>query len=150
MSRKKRSAPINYQNQRDIYSLQQLRASQSVNASHRLELERRRRLLDQVAFEQLINRQIEDRRRFHPEGGFRPALDRKMRVAKVAAQSVHNSRMRFTSPFSGVLPSPMKYAKRVLICVRRKVRREVLFASGGGGGRAKRSRRRNAYSGVNC
>lgn len=57
-------------------------------------------------------------------------------------------RVRKTIPYRVQFLDP----KRVLVCVRRKIRREVMFALGKGGkrGRERNRRRRDAYSGVSC
>jgi len=83
-------------------------------------------------------RSLEDRRLFHPERFRRPAAsvlrtDRSVREVFRGKRAV----MMFSVP------------KRVSICVRRKERREVLFAKGKGGG-GKRHPRRNYWSSVSC
>lgn len=108
-------------------------------------------------------REIEDRRRFHADR-YRPARDRNTRKARVAALSLLGSQMHFMDPVSrlrdisyGVKSSPYfskesgRYSSKVILCIRRKTRREVLFAAGkAGGGGIRRSRRRNEFSDVYC
>lgn len=101
--------------------------------------------------------EIEDRRRFHPDRQFAPARDRNTRRARIVAASLLGSALSFQDPTirSGSIPGTRSapaagYSGKVAICVRRKTRREVLFARGKGGGGAKRSRRRNYYSEVKC
>lgn len=86
--------------------------------------------------------QIEDRRRFSPLS-YDPMPVTRRRVAKVVVKP----------------RKPMVKAKRgfffsspaqVIMCVRRKVRREVLNALGVAGGVVSRRRRRNAFSSVRC
>lgn len=161
-----------------------VRASQSVIANRRLDGYRRMTSLDMVRYLQnrviqrnlfaqnetarlrSLARDVEDRRRFHPEGVFRPARDRKSRVARVGMLSLLGSAQNFVDPFSGHLPvrpsapraatgrapssAVRPVSRQVLICVRRKARREVLFARGVGGGRVSRRRRRTFYSDVHC
>lgn len=89
-------------------------------------------------------REIEDRRTFHPE------------QAQRAARSFSSPRHKLTIPKKHLgnikLPSAIgfKDPDRVLICVRRKQRREVLFAKKkhrkGAGGK----KRRNWYSTIQC
>lgn len=85
---------------------------------------------------------VSDRRRYHPEGRYRPATA----LIKDAARVVVGK-----EPHSLLFNLP----NIVAICVRRKTRREVLFAldrhhrKGSGGGRRK-PRKRNNYSGIKC
>lgn len=102
-------------------------------------------------------RELEDRRQFHPDGKARPVRDRASRGARFAIGSGNRTQFFFGSPLlpSGSLAvSPKKkrgqYTDRVLVCVRRKARKEVLFAKGFGGGRVSRRRRRNELSNVFC
>jgi len=89
-------------------------------------------------------RQIEDRRTYHPQADKRPArsLNRSqhslvIRDKKTSPRLSHQ--VQFDAP------------KRVLICIRRKMRKEVLFAKSktGKGARARRHQR-NYYSEVTC
>lgn len=84
-----------------------------------------------------------DRRVFHPDGHFRRP-DAFVRVA--ADLRVTPSSPRRSLPFSVSFRDP----SRVHLCVRRKVRREVLFAKGGAGSRKMRPPRRNYFSSVRC
>lgn len=91
--------------------------------------------------ERLLN-EIEDRRTYHPDGPYRPALQLDARPSQL--QQKHQAVRQFQQP---AFDTP----KAVLICVRRKQRREVLFAKkkhrkGGGA----RRHRRNHYSNVRC
>lgn len=86
---------------------------------------------------------MDDRRLFHPQGSLRPAgaLSRGARRL-VVAPSVSTapgdfSRIGFAVP------------KKVALCVRRHVRRQVLLAKGRGGG-AHRPPKRNYWSDVEC
>lgn len=92
----------------------------------------------------------EDRREWHPEGDFRPAR----------SFSVPRHRLSIQMP-SGKLPLPGKRfslphaigfanPRKVLICVRRKARREVLHAFRKAGRVGQRRPVRNAYSSVRC
>lgn len=81
---------------------------------------------------------VSDLRRFYPSDIMRPAHAFKREAAQLVARG--KSRVGFRIPGN------------VALCLRRKARREVLFAfgltrkSGKGGGK----RRRNEYSGVRC
>lgn len=83
---------------------------------------------------------LEDRRRFHPDGRFsRPAA-----VPRSAARVVVRRATRFKFPDVFRFRVP----ERVVMCVRRKERREVLFAKNrtrSGGAKA-----RNYWSSVSC
>lgn len=108
---------------------------------------------------------VEDGRVYHPEGDDRPALDVLGRPVRFSVSSVvrppsvrvHRrsfvARSYYTNSFRGFqLPWGIKYQSMfpVVTCLRRKVRKEVLFALGrtrsGRGG----SRRRSWRSSVEC
>lgn len=92
-------------------------------------------------------RPIEDRRTYHPLGEVRPAR----KLSGHAVSPVRVKRGPKGKPMkSALLSHRIQFvdAKRVLICVRRKVRRAVLIARGAGGSRKKKHR--NYYSGVSC
>lgn len=105
-----------------------------------------RRLLDPV-FEPLeLDRplvEVEDRRTSFP-AVYRPAK-RFVGYARLSMPAVvpPRSRRRFSHVVKFQDPSG------VLICVRRKVRREVLHAKGRAGGRVRRPRR-NEWSNISC
>lgn len=89
-------------------------------------------------------RQIEDRRTYHPQGAQRPARSLERSQHRLVIPQKKNAprlsnRVQFDAP------------KRVLICIRRKIRKEVLFAKRktGKGARARRHRR-NYFSEVTC
>lgn len=150
------------------FSVPALRVSQLDIASRlRLEADRRRALALQKlqALRADYLAQIEDGRRFHPDPRSRSPRDRKSRVAKISALSLLGSAQFFSDPYTGSLPvSPRlaaaqrpskarqagRLSRNVIVCVRRKVRREVLFAAGAGGGKVSRRRRRTAFSNVFC
>lgn len=94
--------------------------------------------------------EIEDRRLFHPQDVFRPAkgLSKGSTLLEVRPVGDRTKRARGMSS-----PETIRFSipNHVAICVRRKRRREVLFALGKTGkGSKKFRRRRNYYSGVNC
>lgn len=99
------------------------------------------RALDQA---RAIVRAIEDRRTWHPQRALRPA-GAVPRAARRLVHSVSTARGFFPpSRFSFAVP------KKVAICVRRKTRREVLFAKRSTGKGAKSPRRRNRWSNIGC
>lgn len=89
-------------------------------------------------------RSLEDRRTFHPLRDLRPLGSvrkeaRRIRVAPAKTRGLYPSAgLRFSDP------------KLVAKCVRRKERREVLFASKRTGKGARARRRRDAFSGIGC
>nr|QJB19853.1 MAG: hypothetical protein [Microvirus sp.] len=86
---------------------------------------------------------IEDRRDFHPEQAARPARSFSRSVHSLAVPRQRGGRL----PIGVTFENPTK----VLVCVRRKSRREVLFALGQTGkGSALGKRRRNHYSEIQC
>lgn len=142
-----------------------LRVSQLDIASRlRLEADRRRAIaLEKLrALHAAYMAEIEDRRRFDPDPRSRSPRDRRSRVAKISSLSLLGSNQFFSDAYTGALPvSPAREglrptearagsSSRVIICVRRKVRREVMFAKGRAGGRVSRRRRRNQFSNVFC
>lgn len=96
--------------------------------------------------------QIEDRRTYWPghlATQWEPAVRLSGSPARLQAaqKPVRASNVyRLGSPPSRIL---FKAPKRVLVCVRRRQRREVLLALGRGGG-YHRPPRRNVYSNVHC
>lgn len=90
-----------------------------------------------------LAKSLEDRRRFHPLGALRP----------VAAVSRSARRLRITPKRAGFFPEPglsFSVPREVALCVRRKERREVIFAKRKGGKGARSRRRRNRWSDVRC
>lgn len=89
-------------------------------------------------------REIEDRRQFHPERQFRAARSLSKPLHRLVVSSTPKGRMpvgvRFEDPH------------KVLVCVRRNQRKEVLHAlrKTGKGKAAKRPRRRSYYTDVRC
>lgn len=87
--------------------------------------------------------EVEDRRFYHPLDSFQPAMEIGGRVAqkpKIKKTKLHQL------PWQMVFDAPKKTA----ICVRRKTRREVIFAKRKSGGGARRKPRRNTYSDIGC
>lgn len=91
-------------------------------------------------------RSLEDRRTWHPSGPLRPAgaLSRSARTLVVE----RSGPARWQDP----LPGRVQFSvpEKVSGCVRRKERREVLFAKGHGGKGSRRAKRRNNWSDVKC
>lgn len=90
-------------------------------------------------------RLLEDRRQWHPDGARRAAkaFNRwapRVVVPKWAALggAAVTAKLAFTDPSS------------VAICVRRKIRREVMFARGHSGRRGQRRPKRNWFSTIRC
>lgn len=89
--------------------------------------------------------EIEDRRSFHPDAFFRSALD-------TEGRNVNPKARHKPGPFSRIdFPAFDTPSRQVAVCIRRKTRREVIFAKKkrGKGARARR-RRRNYYSNIRC
>lgn len=90
--------------------------------------------------------EIEDRRTFHPEALFRPPMDVAAKPAGYRRQQNPNATRRGNTIHNISFDAPQK----ALVCVRRKTRREVIFAKkkhrkGAGSGR-----RRNFLSNIRC
>lgn len=89
--------------------------------------------------------EVEDRRRSHPLGLYRPAR-------MVTGHPVGPLRPGRQIRRPDFLPAHVAFEvpKRTMICVRRQERREVLFAKMRTGGGAGKPRRRNRWSEVSC
>lgn len=95
----------------------------------------------------LINklREIEDRREYHPEKKYRP-------VRQLSGHPVKSHVIK-PAKFKSQLPFGLNFAvpKDTVVCIRRKRRKEVLFAKGKAGGSQKRRHpRRNLNSKIGC
>lgn len=98
---------------------------------------------------------IEDRRTYHPQGKARPArsLNKSQHRLAIATSKPAHVRSAKRSVGQARLPHAVQFEapKQVLVCIRRKARKEVLFAlrKTGKGARAKRHRQ-SYYSNVRC
>lgn len=100
--------------------------------------------------------EVEDRRTFHPDQDDRPV--RSSRRSAVTSQPNHPSRARARAAarapaLHNVVASvfqTFRYPSSVAICIRRKMRDEVLHALGKTGKGSGRPRRRNANSKIRC
>lgn len=105
-------------------------------------------------------RQYEDRRTFHPQGPQRSArsfssFHHRLRVAGIPIVETNRDagyQQNFISGNFDALPYRIGFVKpeRILICVRRKIRREVLHALKIAGGRGFKRPTFNEYSSVRC
>lgn len=97
--------------------------------------------------------QYEDRRTYHPEPYTRPAFALPRKAARLVVRKPKNESSVFNAPYTSPPPISVGFAvpDRVAVCVRRKRRKEVIFALNktGAGAKSKR-RRKNAYSNVGC
>lgn len=89
--------------------------------------------------------EVEDLRRFHPTPLFRPSMSI---VQAKPSIDVKPSRLVRTAPLSA--RAAFDEPHKVVVCVRRKVRREVLFAKRKTGRGARSPKRRNLWSDVKC
>lgn len=112
-----------------------------------------RRLIEPISFDFIRSLSslapIEDRRTFHPEQAFRPArsFSRANHVLVARPDRTRSGQVRLSVPVGVGFGDP----RRVIICVRRRQRREVLHALGKTGrGKARRPPRRSYYSDVRC
>ena len=101
------------------------------------------RSLDALQRAQRVVAALEDRRRFHPLGPYRPAQASVRSARRLVVSQPTHTRTK--------LPSGIRFADphKVSLCVKRKTRREVIMAKGRGGG-AHRRPRRNQWSEVKC
>lgn len=92
-------------------------------------------------------RDFDDRRRWHPEPFHRPPVAFQRPAARLVATNPPDRPKRFVPASVG-----FKDPSRVSLCVRRRSRREVLFATGSGGRprRYHNKPRRNELSNYSC
>lgn len=88
--------------------------------------------------------EIEDRRQYHPDDDWRSPRDVRGNSDHVLVVTGHD-RKRVVSPFVG-----FEVPQQVMVCVRRKQRREVLHALNKTGRGGQRRPRRGPYSDVRC
>lgn len=105
--------------------------------------------------------QIEDRRTWHPQGKTRPARSFQSSQHKLKIATNRHTSPRSTNPVhlkkaaarAAALPHRVQFdaPQKVLICVRRQQRKQVLFAlrKTGKGARAKRHRQ-SYFSSIGC
>lgn len=114
-----------------------------------------RAILDQ--FRPVTLTEVEDRRTHHPLGSFRPPRTVSGVAARVglaertvparARPSLINRKLRSQTKALVAFQEP----NRVVMCIRRKQRRQVLHAKGIAGSRMRmRSPRKNAWSSISC
>lgn len=112
-----------------------------------------------VPYSSLYLRQVEDRRRFHPEGFYAPAAtigprwSRSLVVSSLQKRPVQSStRSSMRSWLPGALPSRLRFKspERVAVCVRRSIRREVLHAFKKTGRGGQRKPRFSWHSQISC
>lgn len=90
---------------------------------------------------------MEDRRTFHPLCDLRPVAS----FVKSAARVVAKQRVNFPQPSQTKAILAFADPRRVLVCLRRKIRREVLHAKRvAGSGKPMRKPRRNSLSSISC
>lgn len=91
----------------------------------------------------------EDRRRHHPDGYHRPALTvgqhTKLQLVRQPASARHLAQQKYPDP-----RLRFKAPERVLICVRRHQRKEVMFATNKAGRGGQRRPTRNNYTNIHC
>lgn len=112
---------------------------------------------------QTILREIEDRRTYHPLGEFRPARFRTGGPSRITVKDrPYNGRYKYADPhrtsknihLNSGTKAPVSFVAPdgTLLCIRRKQRKEVLFAKrkAGRGGSHRRRYRRTPYSSIKC
>lgn len=100
---------------------------------------------------------FEDRRRFHFDGSYRPALrfsgvPARYSVGPTSTRRSGQSQKKFSGlrPEGGRTVLAFRDSGRVLICARRKMRREVLFARRKTGRVGQKRPRYSWYSAISC
>lgn len=95
--------------------------------------------------------EIEDRRTYHPEGESRPARSISKRAHRLELAKPVVSQWNELPGYSGIY-SPVAFTQphNVLVCIRRKQRKEVLHALNKAGKAGQKTPRRSAYSDIQC
>lgn len=93
--------------------------------------------------------EIEDRRTWHPQGDVRPARRVLAPASRFRVVRPVSTQASLVEASSVPISVGFQDARRVLVCVRRKQRREVLFAKGYGGAGTP-PRRFSEYSKISC
>lgn len=92
-----------------------------------------------------VNLQLfEDRRTFHPQGFTRPVFTTQRPAGRIVQKWHPRSRLKGVAQLSFAIP------EKVTLCVRRKRRKEVLFAKKKAGKTGQRKPRRNYWSSISC
>lgn len=111
----------------------------------------RARLFEAHRLSNTFLRELEDRRTFSPEIA-RPARGVRRDATRLMVSPNVNKPVKATE--MPTVPTGVQFAdpRRVAICMRRKTRREVIFARGSGGGRKRKHRRAkwSEFSTVRC
>lgn len=95
-----------------------------------------------------IPRGIEDRRLYSPTP--RRPLTRRSHVAKIEYVHAPSRSKKISAPAYPLSRPAFAAPRRVLICVRRKQRKEVLFAKNKAGRRGQRRPKFNRFSEISC
>lgn len=101
-------------------------------------------------------RQYEDRRTYHPLGDVAPPKTLQGKLARIIANKTNHTVFEATNLKSKLpnIPSPIAVAfsqpENVLVCVRRKIRKEVLHALKLNGRNGSARSRRNSNSDIRC
>lgn len=88
--------------------------------------------------------EVEDGRTFNPDIVRKPRSTRSWRPRLAVPMPG-----RSLSPGYGLSKVAFKYPRKIAVCIRRKIRKGVLMATGKGGGKHRRPRR-NKYSSIWC
>lgn len=96
-------------------------------------------------------REIEDRRTWHPQGPQRAARSFNRPLHRLALPNTSNAYEDLFSPFK-MARVAFDTPRNVLVCVRRKIRREVMHALGfaGSGSGSQKPRKYSEYSHISC
>lgn len=94
---------------------------------------------------------ISDRRRFHPDGEARPAPSFKKSRHRLTERSYNRPKAgKKYKTQSFVTKIGFEEPEKVLVCVRRKIREEVLHAFKKTGRRGQKRKKFNFYSSISC
>lgn len=97
-------------------------------------------------------RVYEDRRSFHPQGKSAPARSFSSTRHRLKVAQTYIPGPTYTQSLFSTLPVAIGFQqpKDVLVCVRRKERREVMFALKKAGKSGQQTRKLSEYSGIRC
>lgn len=126
-------------------------AKSSKSKGGRVHIPNANRMLPRLSVSPLLDlRLLEDRRLYHPLQSFAPPIATVRKAVRVVDRARKSARSKnkilFNHPGTLTFSDPDK----VVICVRRKRRKEVLFAKKKAGKTGQRKPRRNYWSSISC
>lgn len=94
---------------------------------------------------------LEDRRQYHPDGPYRSARGFTTSAPQLVAREPRSTGGNTFRPYNAQTKAIVAFSapKRVAVCVRRKIRKEIMHAMGAAGGKVRKPKR-NFMSNHRC